>query len=146
MNPTPEPTPFTLIEDPVAGFLQVSPTPSIEALRDLYKHEYYVRDKPVYLEKSLREKPYWDQIWSLRLQAMVETLNGPGKILDVGASGGFFLNRARENRLAGSGDRARSFHPLHLRLNTFNSSYLTAIWKSSPPNRTPLTPYTCLWF
>ena len=81
--------------DPKAGFLHVYPTPSIETLRDLYRHEFYQRDKPVYLEKVEREIAYWRAWWTLRLDLMAAETGAPGTLLDIGAGGGFFLDTAR---------------------------------------------------
>lgn len=89
-----EPTPFRLEKDPQAGYYRVWPTPDVETLQKLYSHEYYVTDKPAYLEKTAREMDYWRAIWSLRLESMAALLGGPGRLLDVGASGGFFLHHA----------------------------------------------------
>lgn len=86
-----------LVRDESAGFHRVHPTPSVDTLKKLYGHEYYARDKPVYLEKTAQELAYWHGIWDLRLAAMAQALDtGNRRILDVGASGGFFLARARD--------------------------------------------------
>jgi len=90
-----DPIAFRLEQDPVAGFYRVSPTPAIETLQQLYSHEYYVTDKPAYLEKTASEVSYWHSIWDLRLGAMALASGRPGRLLDVGASGGFFLDHAR---------------------------------------------------
>lgn len=93
MNEHPE---FQLVKDPEAGFFRVSPTPDVETLQQLYSHEYYVRDKPAYLEKTAVELAYWQAVWQGRLLAMAAALGSAGRILDVGASGGFFLDYARD--------------------------------------------------
>jgi 2-polyprenyl-3-methyl-5-hydroxy-6-metoxy-1,4-benzoquinol methylase len=85
-----------LSQDSRAGFWYVDPPPSLEDLEDFYKHEFYSKEKPLYLEKTQREKDYWQAWWQLRLQHMAVTLGGAGKILDIGASGGFFLDCARK--------------------------------------------------
>jgi len=85
-----------LVQDSEAGFWRVDPTPSPETLRDLYDHEYYARDKPFYLEKTARELEYWRAVWGVRLEAMAPAIGGPGRLLDIGASGGFFLALADE--------------------------------------------------
>lgn len=90
MNPQPR-----LSQDAHAGFWYVDPPPTVAELEAFYKHDFYKREKPLYLEHTARERDYWHSWWQLRLQHMAHTLGGPGRILDVGASGGFFLERAR---------------------------------------------------
>ncbi len=86
-----------LAQDAEAGFWRVTPTPDFETLRELYRHDYYARDKPVYLEKTARELDYWRGLWRWRLERMARAIDGrPGRLLDVGASGGFFLDLAAE--------------------------------------------------
>ncbi len=87
---------FQLIKDEHGGFYRISPTPTVEKLRELYRHEYYLRDKPAYLEKTEAELDHWHRIWRIRLDAMAHALNGQGRLLDIGAGGGFFLDLARE--------------------------------------------------
>ncbi len=85
-----------LTKDERGGFYRISPTPTVETLRELYRHEYYRRDKPAYLEKTEAELDYWRLIWRVRLDAMAHALKGKGRLLDIGAGGGFFLDLARE--------------------------------------------------
>lgn len=85
-----------LSQDAGAGFWYVDPAPTLEELEQFYKHEFYQREKPLYLEHTARERDYWQSWWQLRLQRMAHTLGGPGRLLDVGASGGFFLDCAQQ--------------------------------------------------
>ncbi|CAM2066785.1 Class I SAM-dependent methyltransferase [Sulfidibacter corallicola] len=87
---------FHLTRDPEAHFWRVTPTPSLETLRDLYRHEFYAVDKPRYLEKTDSELAYWHAIWSIRLDLMAGLTGSPGRFLDIGASGGFLLAHARD--------------------------------------------------
>lgn len=86
-----------IIPDPELGFGRVTPTPDLETLRQRYQHEYYATDKPFYLEKTRRELSYWQGMWRIRLQRMRAELSDTERprMLEIGASGGFFLDLAR---------------------------------------------------
>ena len=56
------------------GYLQVWPRPTPESLRELYKDEFYDRDKPNFLSKVESERPYWDATWSMRRRLMENAL------------------------------------------------------------------------
>lgn len=84
-----------LSQDPRAGFWFVDPPPTLEELEQFYQHEFYQKEKPLYLEHTEREKDYWQSWWQLRLQYMSHLLGGSGRLLDIGASGGYFLEAAQ---------------------------------------------------
>jgi 2-polyprenyl-3-methyl-5-hydroxy-6-metoxy-1,4-benzoquinol methylase len=62
---------------------------------EFYKMSFYEDEKPEYLEKTNNEYEYWAKLWSLRLELMSNEIGKPGRILDIGAGGGFFLRTAK---------------------------------------------------
>lgn len=84
-----------LVRDKDYGFYRV-PAAGHSSYREFYEKNFYEEEKPEYLKKNAREKNYWELIWKLRLDLIESELNGiPGRILDIGASGGFYLDYAR---------------------------------------------------
>lgn len=84
-----------LIEDSQYGFFYVAQSKNGLDSKAIYKNSFYEIDKPEYLEKTESELNYWDLLWKFRLAQMESALGGTGEILDIGASGGFFLRTAR---------------------------------------------------
>ncbi len=79
------------------GYLQIWPRPTPEALRALYGEDFYDRDKSEYLSKMERDRAYWDATWSMRRKLMEAALPPSARrILDVGSSGGFFLDHFQQ--------------------------------------------------
>ncbi len=86
------------------GYLQVWPRPEPEALAALYAEDFYDRDHSDFLASKERDRSYWNAIWSMR-RSLMEAALPPArrKILDVGCSGGFFLDHCREHGWTGVG-------------------------------------------
>lgn len=75
------------------GYWQVWPRPTPESQRTLYTEQFYQNDKSDYLDGMDRERPYWDAFWSIRREMIEAALPaGRRRLLDVGSSGGFFLD------------------------------------------------------
>jgi len=83
---------FRVIECEACGFRHVVPLPDAEELRDVYRHEYYAVEKPLYLERSREDEPWWRVVHGERFETFEELL-GPGRrrALDVGSGPGVFL-------------------------------------------------------
>ncbi|MCB1049100.1 MAG: class I SAM-dependent methyltransferase [Acidobacteria bacterium] len=77
-----------LVQDP-CGFWSVPNPPDAQAF---YREAFYQKEKPEYLLKAKREWSYWRRVYRSRLGQ----LGNPGRILDIGAGGGFFLKAAQE--------------------------------------------------
>ncbi len=85
------------IENP-GGWISLEPLPTQEELDRLYTSEFYEDQKPDYLQKMKSEEFYWRKIvYSRRLEIIQKLLNinymddPQGSILDIGSSGGWFL-------------------------------------------------------
>lgn len=85
------------------GFRYVPQTPDHDSLKKLYGDEFYDSEKPTYLSKVEQELDYWQAIFGLRLDLMSSALGQCGRILDIGAGGGFFLHSARQKGWQTSG-------------------------------------------
>ena len=88
---------FDVVECRACGFKHVLPLPSEEELREVYRHEYYLREKPDYLARVAEDADWWREVWDDRY-ALFERELAPGRraILDVGSGPGSFLVRGRE--------------------------------------------------
>jgi len=88
-NEVPTPQSLGLIRDPLGFFRVAEPPPS----GDFYRQQFYTQAKPAYLTRASEEWPYWRRVYRWRLERLAPPV---GKLLDVGAGGGFFLRAARE--------------------------------------------------
>ena len=83
---------FKIINCESCGFVHIDPIPSLEELEQIYKHEYYSKEKPSYIENYKKDKEWWDRIYKYRFNLFEELLNDKkGKILDIGSGPGYFL-------------------------------------------------------
>jgi len=78
------------------GYAHVDPLPGQSDLDALYTNAFYESDKPDYLAKTESERNYWRSVYFDRLNR-IERLRDRGRILDVGCSGGWFLECAVEH-------------------------------------------------
>lgn len=84
-----------VVDCAACGFAHLDPLPPPDELRDTYRRHYYDSVKPDYLAKEASERAYWVLEHDDKLDAF-RTLCGhaPGRLLDIGCSGGFFLAHA----------------------------------------------------
>ncbi len=88
---------FDVIECRPCGFTHVVPLPTPEALDEIYRHDYYSREKPLYIERYREDLEWWNLVYDGWLDSL-ESLLPPDRrrLLDIGSGPGFFLLRARE--------------------------------------------------
>lgn len=87
---------FTVIDCECCQFKHVVPLPTPEELETVYSHEYYTQEKPLYIERYLEDKAWWDAIYAERYDVLQTYLGGrTGSILDVGSGPGLFLALGR---------------------------------------------------
>ena len=94
---------FDVIDCAACGFRHVVPIPDEDALRDIYKHDYHVKDKPLMLQHQLEDREWLEATGDARLAVLERLLGRVGSLLDVGAGNGFFLARAKALGLAARG-------------------------------------------
>ena len=88
---------FDIIDCKVCGFKHAIPLPSIKELDEVYSHEYYTTEKPLYIEHYLEDKKWWDIVYSDRYDIFEYNLSqSRRRILDVGSGPGLFLNKGKE--------------------------------------------------
>lgn len=88
---------FDVVDCVACGFRHVVPIPTPEELTEVYRHDYYQREKPLYLERHRQDLDWWRLVYRERLEAMEAAAGGRrGRILDVGSGPGFFLATARD--------------------------------------------------
>jgi SAM-dependent methyltransferase len=89
---------FDVIDCECCGFKHIVPIPTFEELENIYKHEYYSSDKPLYLKRHEEDLDWWNLEYETRLDNLLDLVsNGlPKRILDVGSGPGYFLKKAKE--------------------------------------------------
>lgn len=87
-----------VIDCETCGFAHLKKKPTLEELGKFYSFHFYDKQKPEYLSKMELEKNYWLTFYSWRVTQIENLLKDRKKeglsILDVGSSGGFFLEAA----------------------------------------------------
>lgn len=97
---------FDVIDCESCGFRHIIPLPEEDELRELYRHDYHVKDKPLMLSHQLEDREWLDVGNDARLEKIEELLGRVGSILDIGCGNGFFLQQAAER-----GWQARGVEP-----------------------------------
>ena len=89
---------FHVVSCEHCGFAHVLPLPSAEDLHEIYAHEYYSIEKPLYLARMLEDKAWWEEVYADRFERLEAALapNSARRLLDVGSGPGRFLALGRE--------------------------------------------------
>ncbi|MCF8076618.1 MAG: class I SAM-dependent methyltransferase [Desulfotignum sp.] len=88
---------FDVIDCSLCGFKHIVPIPTPEELEKTYKHEYYTREKPLYLERYREDLDWWNMVYDERYEILEKHLSPTRRrILDIGSGPGFFLLRGKE--------------------------------------------------
>jgi len=83
---------FEVIECEHCRFKHVLPVPTAKELENIYSHEYYSTEKPLYIERYLEDKEWWDAVYAARYDKLEGYLPPQQrKLLDVGSGPGLFL-------------------------------------------------------
>jgi SAM-dependent methyltransferase len=87
---------FDIIDCECCGFKHAVPIPTEEELETVYSHEYYTQEKPLYIDRYIEDKEWWDAVYAERYDVLQTHLGGrAGSILDVGSGPGLFLALGR---------------------------------------------------
>jgi SAM-dependent methyltransferase len=88
---------FTVIDCDTCRFKHIVPVPTPAELEDVYGHEYYATEKPLYIQRHLEDREWLDLVYAERYDAF-ERLLGAGRrrLLDVGSGPGLFLKHGAE--------------------------------------------------
>ena len=88
---------FKVIRCEHCGFVHVTPIPTKEDLKETYTHEYYSSEKPLYIERYLQDKDWWDATYSARYEIYEKNLEPLQRsVLDIGSGPGLFLAVGKE--------------------------------------------------
>ena len=88
---------FDVIECADCGFKHVVPMPTEVELEEIYRHDYYTEEKPLYIERYIEDGVWWDAVYSQRYDLLEKFLPQDQRhILDIGSGPGLFLAKGRE--------------------------------------------------
>ena len=88
---------FEVIHCQLCDFKHVIPLPKSEELEKLYSEEYYSKEKPLYIERYVEDKEWWDITYDQRFTLFESYLHQKGRsLLDVGSGPGLFLKKGQE--------------------------------------------------
>ncbi len=83
---------FNIIECIECGHKHIFPIPTDEELEHIYKHEYYTKNKPDYIEKDIEDRDWWEMTYNRRFEFFENNLTTHGRrLLDIGSGPGLFL-------------------------------------------------------
>ncbi len=87
---------FDVIECTNCGFKHVYPLPTDEKIENVYRHEYYSEEKPLYLERVQEDSDWWSQVYQGRYEIFEKNLESNQRtLLDIGSGPGLFLMSAK---------------------------------------------------
>ena len=88
---------FDVIDNEERGFAHIIPIPTSDELENIYKHDYYEEEKPLYLERYLEDIEWWNATYTQRYEIFERNLTGDRRnILDIGSGPGYFLLNGKE--------------------------------------------------
>jgi SAM-dependent methyltransferase len=83
---------FDVIECKECGFKHAISIPTDDELEQIYSHEYYTQEKPLYLERYREDLEWWNTVYTRRYEILEQHLSLQQRcILDIGSGPGFFL-------------------------------------------------------
>lgn len=95
---------FDVIDCSHCGFKHIIPIPTQKELEQIYRHDYYTTEKPLYLEHYREDLEWWNLVYSDRYDTFEALLPiEQRRILDVGSGPGFFLKHGKDRGWDGLG-------------------------------------------
>ena len=83
---------FDVIECNKCGFKHIISIPTDHELEQIYSHEYYTQEKPLYLERYREDLEWWNTVYTRRYEILEQYLPLQQRsILDIGSGPGYFL-------------------------------------------------------
>lgn len=87
---------FDVMECMACGFKHIVPIPTMEELDQVYREDYYSKEKPFYLHEHQEDLDWWNHVYDERYDRLESLLPADRRrILDVGSGPGFFLLRGK---------------------------------------------------
>lgn len=88
---------FDVIDCVCCGFIHVTPLPSEKELEEIYRHEYYTDEKPLYIERFIEDLDWWNIAYGDRYDTFEESLPAnQRRLLDIGSGPGYFLKHGKD--------------------------------------------------
>ena len=83
---------FDVIECQQCGFKHVVALPTEVELEQAYRHEYYSKEKPLYIDRYREDLEWWNTVYTHRYEIFEQHLQvNQRTILDIGSGPGFFI-------------------------------------------------------
>ncbi len=88
---------FDIIDNKERGYAHIIPIPTADELENVYKHDYYEEEKPLYLERYLEDIHWWNATYTQRFEIFEKHLSKDQRsILDIGSGPGYFLLNGKD--------------------------------------------------
>ena len=88
---------YDIIDCEECRFIHITPIPSPEELKNIYEHEYYVDDKPLYIERFKEDLEWWELAYDDRYDSFESSLPQTARrLLDIGSGPGYFLKQGQK--------------------------------------------------
>ena len=119
---------FDVIKCKECGFAHIIPIPTESELEDVYSHEYYDDEKPLYIESYIKDQDWHNVINSERYDVLEQHVTSDHKrLLDIGSGPGLFLKHGKERGWDVQGiepsKQAHEYSTKKLDLNVFNGFF-----------------------
>lgn len=88
---------FDIIDCEACGYKHATPVPTEQQLEEIYRHEYYTDEKPLYIERFKEDLDWWNLAYGDRYDTFEAALpEGSRRILDIGSGPGYFLKHGMD--------------------------------------------------
>jgi SAM-dependent methyltransferase len=88
---------FDIIDCEICGFKHATPVPTEKELEEIYRHEYYTEEKPLYIERFKEDLDWWNIAYGDRYDTFEAELPADRRrILDIGSGPGYFLKHGKD--------------------------------------------------
>lgn len=88
---------FDIIDCEICGFKHATPVPTEKELEEIYRHEYYTEEKPLYIERFKEDLDWWNIAYGDRYDTFeAELPTDRRRILDIGCGPGYFLKHGKD--------------------------------------------------
>lgn len=88
---------FKVIDCEKCGFKHITPIPTAQELESVYEHDYYSREKSLYLQRHQEDLEWWNLFYDERYEVLEQELpSDRRKLLGVGSGPGYFLAWGKE--------------------------------------------------
>jgi SAM-dependent methyltransferase len=88
---------FDVIECTACGFRHIVPIPSPKELEEVYRQDYYAKEKPQNFERFREDLDWWNLVYDDQYEFLEEVLGASRRrILDIGSGPGYFLLQGKK--------------------------------------------------